>query len=65
MVTGWKNLTQKERKHLNESNIHTNDDMQIQVKFLLATVQTSPMKKPACWECWFIAKKLGLINQDA
>jgi len=64
MIKGWKKLTKKERKHLSEHGIlqstflaqRTFDEQQkLREKF--------PNSEP-CWDCKFIAKKLGLTSEE-
>ena len=65
MLTGWKKLTRTERGHLSrDAKVNTNGDFKACLDMqreLVANGATLDGKgKPACWDCYLIAQKLGL-----
>lgn len=51
-------LTKKEQRHLTESGITSMKTMQVQIDFQKEKNPEHPGM--ICWECWFIAQKLGI-----
>ena len=56
----WKDLTKKEREHMQESGCNTLWKFKETVANQEKMRAQNPRVEP-CWECKFIAKKLGLI----
>jgi hypothetical protein len=58
MYKGYKLLTNKERKHLSEQKVVSTFDLVTTFKHQAALRETYPDIEP-CWDCKFIAQKLG------
>lgn len=58
MYKGYKKLTAKERKHLKEQKVITTYDLEQTFKLQAEMRLKYPHSEP-CWDCKFIAKKLG------
>ncbi|MFA5216900.1 hypothetical protein [Sulfuricurvum sp.] len=60
---GNKKLNKKEKKHLKECGIVGKWMMEQQVKAMLEERKKSRDERVLCWECWTIAKKLGMVKE--
>jgi hypothetical protein len=55
-------LTKKEQKHLTENKINSMEKMTKQVVFMLKCQEEDDDPWRFCWDCLFIARKLGMVK---
>lgn len=60
MPAKWKDLTKKERKHVREMGVATLREFKKNAEFQAKARREYPEASEPCWDCRFIAKKLGL-----
>ena len=57
----WKDLNEKQKKHLREVGITTLTQFKSMVQAQERMRKENPKIEP-CWDCKFLARKLGLID---
>lgn len=60
MIKGWKKLNREQRQHLKD--VHCNDTRAFQRTIDIQAEQHrgGKLSSPPCWECYFIARRLGM-----